>query len=87
MSALDLLNKVCEKRAYISFKELKSGNYSVKSFILVETKNYGTRVRVDLEENYVLLPERFTSVCSNPSILELVSKGNLYMVFGGKLLI
>lgn len=85
MSALDFLNKVCNKqRPYISFKQLKTGDYLVENFVLVETKNFGTRARVDLEENYVLLPERFTSVCSNREVLELVAKGRLFMVFGGK---
>lgn len=60
MSALSILKKECDNKPYISFDNLPKGDYLVSSFDLIEIKTVGLRLRLDLGDKVVFLPERFS---------------------------
>lgn len=71
-TSLDFLNLACTKegKPYLSFKKLPIGEYYVENFKVVDTQ-YGTRVRVDLADSYMILPERFAETLTEDMIKDL----------------
>lgn len=82
-SALNKLKTACIKKPFKSFKDLTPGEYIVNSFVVVETKNYGQRIRINLDEFYMYLPERFQEVLDQAAIAEL-NLGPKIMIYSGK---
>lgn len=82
-SALNKLQAACIKKPFKSFKDLAVGEYIVNSFVAVETKTYGQRIRINLEEFYMYLPERFQQMLDEAAIGEL-NLGPKIMIYGGK---
>lgn len=82
ISVLDELQNACVNRKYQSFKDLAAGEYIVNFFSIVDTK-HGTRIRVDMGEIYMLLPERFTKILTAEKI-PLLNQTSKIMVYGGK---
>lgn len=81
-AALSALKSACVKKKYKSFKELVLGEHVVKKFNIVET-THGKRVRIETDQFYMYLPERFVTVLTEPVIEEL-NKSPKIMVYGGK---
>lgn len=82
MDPLSLLNQAAKGKPYTSFENLPRGDYRVRSFSLVETK-FGTVMRVDLADKYLLLPKRFADDQTEESINLLNSSPKL-MEYRGK---
>lgn len=82
MEALKKLKSVCQKVNFQSFDKLEPGEYIVHSFTLVDTK-LGQRIKVDLDNMFVLLPERFALGLSQDTILTLNETPKI-MIFKGK---
>lgn len=81
-SALNALKLACIKKNFVSFKEINSGEYIVEKFTVVDT-SHGKRVRIDLRDSYMYLPERFVGALTEPVLAEL-NKSPKVMVYGGK---
>lgn len=80
--ALEDLNTACVGKLYKSFKELPVGEYIVVKFHIVETA-HGKRIRIDLAETYMLLPERFARALT-PEKINALNKSPKIMIFNGK---
>lgn len=84
MSAMLVLKNACLKKPYKSFKDLAPGEYIIKQFSVVTSKYEGKRiVRIDMEESYMYLPERFATSMTDAIIAELNASPKI-MVFTGK---
>lgn len=81
-SAMDSLNLACGSKVYQSFQTLSIGDYIVNHFSTVTTPR-GDRIRIDLDESYMLLPERFFNLL-NQEKLDLLNKSPKIMIYGGK---
>lgn len=81
-SVMNELKNACVFKKYRSFKDISPGEYIINLFSIVES-SHGPRVRVDMNENYMLLPERFTKILTAEkiSILNLSQK---VMIYSGK---
>lgn len=79
---MNALNMACSKKTYQSFKNLQPGEYIVNQFSIVDTI-HGKRVRVDLVDSYMLLPERFIHQLGQDQI-NVLNKASKIMVYGGK---
>lgn len=82
MSALNLLKQVCNDKPYVSFEDLSMGDYFISSFALVQS-NFGLRIRVDIGNRMLLLPDRFTKAFTEEHIKEL-NQGEYIMIYKGK---
>lgn len=82
MSALSLLKQSCNNKPFVSFEDLAVGDYYISSFALVQSK-FGLRIRVDIGNRVVLLPERFTKTFTEEHIKEL-NQGEYIMIYKGK---
>lgn len=82
MSALDSLKIACLPKTFKSFKDLAPGEYIVQHFSTMDTI-YGKRLRVDLDECYLYLPERFVKSLSEAAVAELNLSPKI-MVYTGK---
>lgn len=81
-SGLNALKLACLKKNFVSFKDLAPGEYIIKTFTVVDT-THGRRVRIDLADTYMYLPERFAIALTESAVLEL-NKTPKVMVFQGK---
>lgn len=79
--ALTALQSACSKKTYQSFKDLEHGDYIVNHFTIIET-THGKRVRIDLDDKYMFLPERF--VKSIGPHIDVLNKSPKVMVYSGK---
>lgn len=82
IAALAALNSACVKKTYQSFKNLERGEYIVDRFSIVDTV-HGQRVRIDMVDTYMLLPERFIKQLGEETIAALNQTPKI-MVYGGK---
>lgn len=80
--AFNLLKSVSNNKPYTTFNELNIGNYIVSDFIITETK-FGKRVRVDLGEKLLCLPERYT-IGMTPEYLNDLNKAPMRMIYSGR---
>lgn len=81
-SAMSALKMACTKKSYQSFKDIVPGEYIVEKFSFVES-SHGKRIRIDIEEKYMFLPERFAKMLTVDDINELNGSPKI-MVYGGK---
>lgn len=81
-SAMSALKMACAKKSYQSFKDIVPGEYIVEKFSIVES-SHGKRIRVDIDDKYMFLPERFANMLSVDDINELNESPKI-MVYGGK---
>lgn len=81
-SVMDSLNLACGSKAYQSFQNLPTGDYIVNHFSTVNTP-HGERIRIDCDEFYMLLPERFFNLL-NQEKLDTLNSSPKVMVYGGK---
>lgn len=82
MSALQLLKNASNSKPVANFDKLAAGDYFISNFAVVETK-FGSRLRIDLGDKAVLLPERFTVGLTPEKVCEL-NEGNYILVYKGK---
>lgn len=82
MSVLNLLKTANLGREYKSFKDLPVGSYVIKRFSLFET-TYGVRVRIEINDWYMFLPERFTGFIRDENIADL-NAATVVMTYSGK---
>lgn len=82
MSSLELLKSLCLPRPFKSFKDLEPKEYRVHYFSLVPS-NLGQRVRIDLADCYLFLPERFAKIMKEPVLNDLNNRA-IIMVYDGK---
>lgn len=81
-SAMDALKSAADKKAFQSFKDLEKGEYFIEKFFHIDTQ-HGTRVRVDLTDTYMYLPERYVKRLTEEICAEL-SKTPKIMIYKGK---
>lgn len=81
-TAMATLNQACEKKPFQSFKNLPVGEYIVNHFSRVQT-SYGERIQIDLNDTYMLLPERFSKLLDQHQ-LDTLNKSPKIMIFSGK---
>lgn len=81
-SVLNDLQNACINRTYQSFKDIQPGEYIVNFFSIVDTK-HGVRIRIDMAQEFMLLPERFAKTLTAEKISLLNLKPKI-MVYGGK---
>lgn len=82
MAALDVLKTACLKKSFRSFNDLVPGEYIIQHFTLMNT-NFGKRVRIDMDDAYMYLPERFAMGLNEAAIAELNASPKI-MIFSGK---
>lgn len=83
MDSLSALKNACtHKKSYKSFKDIPHGEYVIHRFSLAKTV-HGKKVRIDLDDTYMYLPERFADALSESVIQELNLKPKI-MVYEGK---
>lgn len=82
MDALGALKSACVKKQNESFKDLQPGEYLVYKFTEVST-THGNRIRIDLLDTYMILPERFAKILTEP-IIDDLNKSTKVMIYGGK---
>lgn len=80
---MEALLESCAVRSYKSFADLKVGDYPVRKFGFADTK-HGKRLRVDLTDFYVFLPERFQIENFPPSRIEELNSTDIILEFKGK---
>lgn len=76
------LQTACEKKGFISFKNLSQGEYIIKNFCIVDTQ-HGKRIQIDVNNGYMLLPERFLTVLPQ-HIIDDLNKSPKIMIYKGK---
>lgn len=79
-SALEIFRNACRVKSYCRFDDLAVGDYLVYHFALKDTK-YGKRLRVDLGDKFLYLPERFLVP---ESVVADLNKTQYYLVYRGK---
>lgn len=70
--ALNTLKAACVHKKFVSFKDLSPGDYIVNKFSVVNT-TYGERIRMDLHDTYMYLPESFLKQVK-PELLDALTK-------------
>lgn len=80
--ALNTLKVACAPKQFASFKDLSPGDYIVNKFSIV-TSAYGDRVRIDLHDSYMYLPERYLKTLTE-KVIEELNKSPKIMTYGGK---
>lgn len=78
---MELLKAACIPQQFVSFKVLPIGVYKVTKFSMVDTQQYGTKVRVDFGNQYVYLPQRLNVICDS---LDELNKSPKIMVYTGR---
>lgn len=86
MAAANFLNNISKaKSGYKNFDSLEQGiAYKIHSFSTLESTAYDkqrTCVRVNIEDGYLILPERFDA-CYNK--LKTMDVTNLYIIYNGR---
>lgn len=81
-AALNTLKVACVTKKFVSFKDLTPGEYIVNKFRIVST-TYGDRIRIDLHDSYMLLPERYVKSLTE-KVIEELNKSPKVMTYGGK---
>lgn len=81
-TAMDALNTACGSKKYQSFKDIQPGEYIVNQFSIVDT-THGPRIRIELGDSYMLLPERFVKTLDQSKI-DILNKSPKIMIYSGK---
>lgn len=82
LAALNTLKAACTHKKYVSFKDLSNGEYIVNKFSIVNTV-YGERIRIDLQDTYMYLPQSFLKTLTS-EVLDELNKSPKVMVYQGK---
>lgn len=81
--AMEALNFASIHKPYISFTNLEVGEHKIYKWSYYSTI-YGTRIRIDVENGYMLLPVRFATMADN--VLNDLNKKQkpIIMVYAGR---
>lgn len=82
MEAIAALKSAFTPMNFKSFKHLPLGEYTVKSFNVVTT-TYGSRVRIEIDDFYMYLPER-AALKLNDKLIALLNENTVIMSYMGK---
>lgn len=91
-TAFELFKSACTgtgtstSKPYVKFDDLSVGDYFIQSFAYVQTK-YGKKIRLDIGEKVVFLPQRFITRIGEINIektLDEMNKGQYWLLYGGK---
>lgn len=82
MSALEVLKTACLSKSFKSFKNLDVGDYVVYDFQRIAT-DFGARIRIELHDCTMYLPERFSNMLTDEHLTEL-NDSTVVMSFTGK---
>lgn len=82
MNAIQTLKSACAMKHFVNFDNLPTGEYIVESMQRVTTP-FGERIRVELKDVIVYLPERFTKVLTEEIVAELNTCA-MVMIYSGK---
>lgn len=82
LAALNALNTACGKKAYQSFNNLAIGEHIVNYFSICNTK-YGDRIQIELDDKYMILPERFSKKLDQEK-LDVLNRSPKIMIYSGK---
>ena len=82
IAALNTLKAACSHKKFASFKDFSPGEYIVTKFSIVNTV-YGERIRIDLHDSYMYLPQCFLKTLK-PEVLEDLNKSPKVMTYEGK---
>lgn len=80
--ALNTLKAACVHKKFASFKDLLPGEYIINKFSIVNT-TFGDRIRIDLQDSYMYLPESFLKTLT-AELLDDLNKSPKIMVYHGK---
>lgn len=80
-SALLALNLAGAKKSFQSFKNLPQIEYIIEKFTTVQT-SHGIRVRIEIGDTYMFLPERYSSLTEEE--IGTLNKSQKIMVYSGK---
>ena len=85
MSALDFLKKANDnEKPFRSFGELKVGEaYPILHFRRVTDKKIGTRLRIEIEDFLITMPERFVKGLTD-ELLEEMNSNRYRLLYKGK---
>lgn len=78
---VNVLKMLSVKKSFKSFKDLVPGEYIIEKFAFADTA-HGTRVRIDIGETYMLLPQRYNDLTEEQ--IKLLNSTPKVMVYGGK---
>lgn len=81
MDAIQALKTACQPKNFFSFRNLPPGDYIIRRFTAVAT-THGQRIRIDLDNTYMYLPERFVNILTN-EMIEALNATPKMMIFGG----
>lgn len=82
MNAISVLKAACLNKPFKSFKNLAVGDYVIENFQRVST-TYGERLRIELFDCIMYLPERFSSIMTDSLLTEL-NESTVIMAYSGK---
>lgn len=82
MSVIELLKAACLNKPFKSFKDLQHGDYIIEGFSVVET-SHGDRIRIELRDCFMFLPERFMRVLDECALANLKNT-TVMMTYKGK---
>lgn len=82
MEAFNLLKKACWGSQLVTFNDLPIGEHVISSFSMAETR-FGTTLRVDLGDKFVLLPRRFASGMDDEKVAALNTVPHI-LIYKGK---
>lgn len=81
MTLISQLRALCVGKQFKSFKDLPVGDYVIKKFSVVETTQ-GARVRIEMKDWYMFLPERYQSLPDE--IIAELNESTIVMTYLGK---
>lgn len=82
MNVVEYLKKACISKPYRSFSNLANGDYEVQSFEQIKT-SFGNRIRIELSDCVMYLPERFANILTEETIARL-NESTIIMAYSGK---
>lgn len=82
MESFNKLKKACWQSKLVSFDNLPIGEYVVSEFSLVST-HFGPKIKADLGDKYVFLPNRFAEGMTTTDV-ENLNKVPQKMFYTGK---
>ena len=80
-ASLSLLKTLCYEKNVVAFKDIEIGEYLIHEFALVHT-TWGARVRLDLGDKAIFLPERFAKM--KPEDVEALNSSQKILCYMGK---
>lgn len=82
MAAITILKNAGTSKPFKSFKDLEIGEYAIEKFDLVPT-TYGIRIRIQLQDSFLFLPQRYAEAIGDQSINDL-NLSSVIMTYSGK---